>query len=192
MNWELDGNWDLACQRQMFYMRVVAPLAASLAASPADGGGNNVLFGGRINKLGLGSELALPAAVAAVAVPGKAHNSSFYLWDFGMACQSCVCDAAATLTPGCSTPPSSSVYASVHPPAWAFVTLSIPTLINGFVFSSSPFLPPHIRSLTHTLSHALLSFSFADDASWPCLRVLNVGAVTVTVTANVTPKSSSS
>lgn len=102
VNWELDGNWDLACQRQMFYMRVVAPLAAapaaSLAASPAGGGGNNVLFGGRINKLGLGSELALPAAVAAAAVPGKAHNSSFYLWDFGMACQSCVCDAAATLT----------------------------------------------------------------------------------------------
>lgn len=159
MNWELDGNWDLACQRQMFYMRVVAPLAAapaaSLAASPAAGGGNNVLFGGRINKLGLGSELALPAAVAvaAAAVPGKAHNSSFYLWDFGMACQSCGCDAAATLTPGCSTPPSSSVYASVHPPAWAFVTLSIPTLINGFVFSSSPFLPLICAlSLTHCLT----------------------------------------
>lgn len=152
MNWELDGNWDLACQRQMFYMRVVAPLAAPAAslAAPAGGGGNNVLFGGRINKLGLGSELALPAAVA---VPGKAHNSSFYLWDFGMACQSCVCDAAATLTPGCSTPPSSSVYASVHPPAWAFVTLSIPTLINGFVFSSSPFLLLiYALSLTHGLT----------------------------------------
>lgn len=108
MNWELDGNWDLACQRQMFYMRVVAPLAAAApAASPAVGGGNNVLFGGRINKLGLGSELALPALVvvaAAAAVPGKAHNSSFYLWDFGMACQSCVCDAAATLTPAAPLP----------------------------------------------------------------------------------------
>lgn len=84
-----------------------------------------------------------------------------------------------------STP---SVHASVHPPAWAFVTLSIPTLINGFVFSCSPALALAV-ALTHTLSHALLfaSVSSADDASWPCLRVLNVGAVTANVTQNLRP-----
>lgn len=48
-----------------------------------------------------------------------------------MACQSCVCDTLLPLLlPSAPLTPT-------RPPAWAFVTLSIPTLINGFVFSSS-------------------------------------------------------
>lgn len=54
-----------------------------------------------------------------------------------MACQSCVCDTLLPLIP--SAPPTPT-----RPPAWAFVTLSIPTLINGFVFSLSL-----AQSLTH-------------------------------------------
>lgn len=157
------------------------PLSAAAAALVVCGG-NNVLFGGRINKLGLGSEswrCPLPSAVAcaaaavAAAVPGKAHNSSFYLWDFGMACQSCVCDTLLPLIP--SAPPTPT-----RPPAWAFVTLSIPTLINGFVFSFSLSL-----SVAQSLTLYSLSFSSADDACWPCLRVLNVGAATESDTENL-------
>lgn len=33
-NWQLGtGNWEMACQRQMFYMRVVVPIVVVAAAT---------------------------------------------------------------------------------------------------------------------------------------------------------------